>query len=1047
MKKLLKILLYLVIIFISLILVLTVVAKLSENKIADIALEQVSESIDAPIEIENVSFNLLRGFPFATIELNGITLGNPATLIGLDSNIFAGSELVNINKIYLSVKSQPLLDSKVEIVKIEIDGAELNYMVGASGATNYDFLMDTTLTDTVETVVDTAATPLHLTLKELSLKNIKCNYIDSTIQVKAKVFIPELFVKANIRGEAYSGNVKGSMILSDCSFEETNLNLMQLTTISFDLAYEKDSANIRDLTIITDGAKLNLKGSALVGDDIVTDLDIKGSDINIAELLKYAPKELLKEAGLKSATGIINFNTKVKGLVSETEVPHVELNIGMTGGNIVTYEYPALKNISFNGDITNGILRNNKTTQIDFSSLRFETAKSKFNFSFSVLDLDNIKYKLKTNMNINVAEFSSFIPDSTVQYVDGNISASLSTSGQLPDSINDDFTDYVLARTRLNVKLSNFNIDVDSSLSIKGLSAQMAYKPNNFKLSNFNVSVPAYKVNLNNTSMDVGFTGSIQNTAAMNIDLRSYHIELDSSVISGSAKIQNLDNPTYDFNSNIKLNLAEIKTMMPDSLLNKLSGEVTLAIKSAATISNIDSIDSQMNEILFENSSFNIGINNLNVEMFDDTVTTVENFSGIINMDTDTITINKMSGVVAGFEFAIDSTEIWNVYKTIIQERKDKELVVQTNIILGGISNELLAPFMVADTTNTGTTLVNTEQSEVLATNETGASTVTNNEADASEPAPLLPNFKELGLPHFTIRGKLAVSKIEYEKNVLDNISLNFRFSDSLYVIDEFKLSMCGGDINTSVLFDARNWDKPKVDVKNTITGMDLNELLLVNDNFDQTDMTHENLSGILTSELHARAFYENGDWPTERVRVKGHFTLDEGKIHDFQPLVDASVGIGGLKELDKMDFSTLKTSIFMFKDKIYVPKTDVVSNALDLSAFAMHGMTDEQGYEYHLVLHLGDLLTGKSDELMKKQKKQSKKDGGTVERKGINLIAMEIGEEKKNGFDNAKLKAKFKKSLKRQQAFLNLLFDPRLVNFSTEMDRSLFVKSQKKTH
>ena len=70
MKKLLKIFTYLIIVVITLVIVLVITAKLSENKITDIALKKVSESIEAPVIIDNVSFTLLRNFPLATIELN-----------------------------------------------------------------------------------------------------------------------------------------------------------------------------------------------------------------------------------------------------------------------------------------------------------------------------------------------------------------------------------------------------------------------------------------------------------------------------------------------------------------------------------------------------------------------------------------------------------------------------------------------------------------------------------------------------------------------------------------------------------------------------------------------------------------------------------------------------------------------------------------------------------------------------------------------------------------------------------------------------------------
>ena len=107
----------------------------------------------------------------------------------------------------------------------------------------------------------------------------------------------------------------------------------------------------------------------------------------------------------------------------------------------------------------------------------------------------------------------------------------------------------------------------------------------------------------------------------------------------------------------------------------------------------------------------------------------------------------------------------------------------------------------------------------------------------------------------------------------------------------------------------------------------------------------------------------------------------------------------------------------------------------MDFSAFAMHGFNDE--YEYHIELHLGDVFTGKSEKLMKEQAKQNKKDGSTLERKGVKLYSMKKDGKKRYGFDKDKLEKDFLKDLNKQQGWLRLFFNPLLVNFSTDLDRT----------
>jgi len=1011
MKKLLKILMYFVITVLSLVIVLTVVAKLAENQIADIALEKVSETIEAPVEIENVSFDLLRKFPFATIELNGVQLGTPYNLPKTEGD----DKLMSIQKIFLSVKSKPLLDGIIEIIKVEVEGADINYSVDAKGGTNIDFLMDTTQT----TEPDTAASaPLFLTLKELKLKNIRCRYSDSTLKAKATVLIPEINVEeVSVNDDKYSGAVRGNIKLSDCFFEESNLHLMQETELKFDLAYKDDSASINDLTLITDGAKFNVTGNALMKDEVYADLNIKGSQINIGELIKYAPQEILKEAGLKSASGIIDFNTTVKGSVAENELPQVKLNIAMKDGKVVTTDYPALKNISFSGKMTNGVLRNNQTTQVDFSSFHFETAQSKFDLAFSVLDIDHPKYDVKTDMQIVVEEFKDFIPDSLLQHIEGKINAKFATWGEVPDSIGDDIVDYALARSKADIKLSDFNIDMDSTLSIKSFSAQMAYRPNRFKLKNLNISVPAYKVNLKNTSLDAGFSGVLTEMQKMGVDLNSFHIETGSNVISGSAKLKNLENPTYKFNSNIKLNLAEIKAMLPDSLVKELKGEFTADIQSAGSI-NMDSIEAQANDLLFEGSAFNLAFKDVTAEMFDDTLMRIEKFSGLVNMKPDTISINKLGGWFSGIEFGMDSTKIVNVYNSVLKNQAE-QLYVEGNISLGDLDYALLETFMPTDTT---------------ATDSLAGDSLNVSVEPADMPvAEVSDTLEEAEPTNYTmlLKGKFSVNSIKYGKALISDISTKFKVTDSVYIADQFKLKAFNGSMNSSMKYSIKANGKNIVELHNVIEQMDIKKLLLDFDNFKdfyEPSVTHENLSGLFSTDMYSRFVMIGDSMVGKDMRVKGDLKLEDGGVYDFEPAMELA-RFTNINELDNIQFKNLDSKIFIFKNSVYVPKTYISSTAVDISAFGMQSMGDD--FEYHLQLHLGDVLLGKSKKLLKSQSDLGDI-AGEDERSAVYLIAKSENGKTKAGFDNKRAQSRMENKIRVQETMLKLVFHPKLVSFET---------------
>ena len=94
---------------------------------------------------------------------------------------------------------------------------------------------------------------------------------------------------------------------------------------------------------------MEISGSALLEDKIITDLKITGEKINLNELQKYVPGKLFEEIGIKKVSGIIDFETYVKGVVADSIMPNIELNIEMQKGTLLISEYPVINNISFKG--------------------------------------------------------------------------------------------------------------------------------------------------------------------------------------------------------------------------------------------------------------------------------------------------------------------------------------------------------------------------------------------------------------------------------------------------------------------------------------------------------------------------------------------------------------------------------------------------------------------------------------------------------------------------------------------------------------------------
>ena len=1004
MKKFLKILIIIILVLLVLVISLAVIAKVKEKEIADIVLKKISKSVKAPITIEDISLNLLRRFPLATVELKGVWLGTPGALGMADSVITEEETLASIEKFFVSVKSRPLIRGDFEIMKVEVRGADLKYLVDSNGVSNFDFLIDTTSA----TVPDTTAVSLNVLLKELMLRDIHCNYQDELNLMSARLVITKAEVTGEIKDDYLHGSASGMLKVSNCSYKATNLYLMRESEIEFDAGYSGDSVDIRELTVSTDGADFDVTGSAVIKDTIETDIRIQGTQIDIDELIKYVPKKTLEDIGLKKASGMMNVDASVMGFISDSILPEVKMEFALKKGYIVMAGYPSVKNISFTGSATNGKMRSNKTTSVNIKEFHAETDQSSVDMSFNLENLDQIQYNINSDLAIELGEFKEYIPDTVLADVRGRILVKIRTKGALPDSVGPDFIDYFLETSQLELNLNNLFLTLDSTLSLDALSGKLAYDLNHITARNLEVGVPLYHINIKKASFDAQLSGKLSEPSNLEIDLKSYQFKTDSSAFYGSVKIHNLEAPEFNLTSNFKLNLSETKVHLPDTLVKDVSGEITALIVSRGKL-NLDSISDQITDLIFENSEFRFKFDDVSIDM-PDTLMSVNNLSGRLYMKHDTLRIDDTRGVYNGIDFSIDSTVILNLYPTVIKNQASR-LMVEGRFGLGDLDYAMFAPFIASYLDTTATSAENKD------------STFTEENTDSTAL-----NYT------YSIKGKIRVGSLTYKKAYVDNISCLFNLSDSLYLIDQFKFNGFGGKHNTSVRYEIRKGEEQMLWVKNSIENLNITQLLTDFDNFKdfyEPAITKENISGILTSQVDVQVYFKDDSMIRDKMYVRGDFKLEKGGIYHYPPVKEMEPYLPGIDNLDILEFKTINSNLFVFQDAIYVPTTLVVSNKLDATALGMQSFGED--YSYHFIVFLSEIIYGKSKRINKKQDKMGEEVVSTGHKKSGTLVkSYSLDGKSRSGLDNKNDQEKMRSRVKASEALLNVRFHPKSVNYNT---------------
>ncbi len=971
MRKALKILGYTLLSIFLLVIILIVTASFFQSKIAKLALEEVSEIIKAPVEVEEVSFSLIKRFPLASIQFSGVRLGAEIDSTG---NTPAKDDIANIGDVLVSVETMPLLDNEFEIKKVEISDVKLRYHVDSLGLANIAFLIPPADSSAVEEPVDSTSSALpKIDLEKFYLKNIQLFYKDDTANIAASLKIPELTASGKIFNSHYLGDIKGSMSLRDVNVAGTNAHKLEEAALDFKMNYQQDTLYIQSFDFKSEGAHLNLNGKASLLKDIFTDVQFKSNGIDLEKLIKYAPEKELKKFGVKKVKGLLTLSGTVKGLVGDSILPHLKAHIAFKNGYAKTRDYPEVKSLYFSGDVTNGSKRNNETTSAVFNTFHLATARSFVKLAFNVSNIDKPKYRVKTKARITLEEFKKFVPDTLIKSLSGKVIASISTRGQLKDSVDDAFINRALYNTSLKAQFEGINVEMDS-LDVKNFNGKMAYSPGRFSVNDVNVSVPTFNAKLLHASIYTRLDSlSISDQKRLEVLLDSFRVETPQANLWGDGRVKNIEHPDFNLNANAEVFLDSLKPFVPDTLVKTLSGKCFAKVKTYGNV-NLDSIADQAMDIVFKQSRIHFEAQNISAQLPNDPSLNVKKLNAKVRMVPDTITVNKVTGSAAGVDFNFDSTRVINVYNSVLQNRKET-MFVRGVWKVGDIDHTVFNPLLAMLAAGANSTETN------------NTSTTSADSTAVEEPT----NFK------MDIKGKFGVKSFTYDEPFIDkmaeflqwpdsdvvfyksmlrdqilveNISGKFSITDSVYLVDQFKFDAFNGSSNNSFKIKMLTGGKQEIYSRNTVTNMDMQKLLYDCSNFAMDSViTSENISGKLTTTFNTMIeMNDTTEFDMKNLRVRGEMKLEDGGIYNYEPAMAMEIA-PGTKDMDNIKFKTLESKLFIFKSLLYVPSTHIISSEKDISFFGMYKLDPNvKGDDYHfrVFLRLGQLFAAKSKEKRK---------------------------------------------------------------------------------
>lgn len=224
---------------------------------------------------------------------------------------------------------------------------------------------------------------------------------------------------------------------------------------------------------------------------------------------------------------------------------------------------------------------------------------------------------------------------------------------------------------------------------------------------------------------------------------------------------------------------------------------------------------------------------------------------------------------------------------------------------------------------------------------------------------------------------RFEAKKLDFDPYFLMNAATIVRFTENAIELSEINATTLQGKLigGNCKIVDLPNKQK-KCIASGNIEKMSAKDIFSTFDNFDQTIITANQIDGLLSGKF---MFSSNMDADYNPIYSTTDATADiiieDGNVRNVETLLEIGKKMKMEEEFTNVSFSTLKNTLRIKNDTLYIPNMNVVSNAFEMTFAGKHNI-ENNNFDYYVMLFLKKTLSLKFN-----SKNKDTEDFGEIEK------------------------------------------------------------------
>lgn len=518
----------------AVLLMAVIAAWLLGPRIKELAVRQINTYLTVPVSVDEISFSLIRKFPYASVDFSGVkTKGAP--LAGVRD------PLLDARHIYLQFSIWAVFSDDIRLKKITIEDAVFKLYVDEKGRENYDIFRK-----------GSGGSAFSLELDEIVLHETTVQYVNRIAKRDYALHAKEMMWKGKFSQDVYDLSGDGSLYVE--RFKSGEVNYINGKDTRLQLSVRMDTREglyeIRESSLAIADLNFNVDGYFREkGEATAVDLRIKSREAGLRELLSLIPGVYTERLKKYDYEGEVYFNLRLNGLISKNDQPLIVCDFGSANASLRPSGTDYLLNrIRFKGYYTNRISAARPVEQLRLTGVEAQLQGQPLKMDLVMEDFKSPSLQLSARSRVDLEVLSRFYMPDTLASMKGSLLVDARIRGKVSDAAG------WVSEGRVQASGVSFQLK-DRQVAFEDINGLVALIGNRLTVSQLSGKAAGSDFNIDGTFDNVyAWMLSHQEQVSVVAQLRCRNLDLNELLEDKSG---NSADTTYrlDFSDHIRMSL------------------------------------------------------------------------------------------------------------------------------------------------------------------------------------------------------------------------------------------------------------------------------------------------------------------------------------------------------------------------------------------------------------------------------------------------------------------------------------------------------------